>query len=222
MPALGAAWPAWRAGRREVVQLLRGADVSAARAGAAASGLRAAGLATLGARLVGARRVRLIATATHARPLDRVRAADARARVRAQHARDRSQRARQALSAHGDAAAVRSALASRGSPGCRPQRHATRLEAADAFALGETINVIAFPGDHTTFEAPPLVSGRRLRGPRETEVGQGLAQALGLTEGSMLALALPVRSGSSDCASSGSSARCSTTAASPTSRHPRC
>ena len=35
------------------------------------------------------------------------------------------------------------------------------------------------------------MSGRRLRGTRETEVGQGLAQALGLTEGSVLALALP-------------------------------
>ena len=76
-------------------------------------------------------------------------------------------------------------------PGVQAAAPRYGLEAADAFALGETINVIAFAGDHTTFEAPPLVSGRRLRGPRETEVGQGLAQALGLTEGSMLALALP-------------------------------
>ena len=31
--------------------------------------------------------------------------------------------------------------------------------AADSFSLGETIDVIAYPGDHTEFEAPPLVSG---------------------------------------------------------------
>ena len=65
------------------------------------------------------------------------------------------------------------------------------MQAADAFALGETINVIAFAGDHTRFEAPALVSGRRLRGSREAEVGEGLAQALGLTTGSILGLALP-------------------------------
>ena len=68
-----------------------------------------AGLATLGARLVGARRVRLIATALTLGLSTGVRAADARARVGAQHARDRSQRARQALPADRHAAAVRSA-----------------------------------------------------------------------------------------------------------------
>ena len=31
--------------------------------------------------------------------------------------------------------------------------------------------MIAYPGDHTVFEAPPLVSGRRLRGYGEAEVG---------------------------------------------------
>jgi ABC-type lipoprotein release transport system permease subunit len=67
------------------------------------------------------------------------------------------------------------------------------LQAADSYALGETINVVAFPGDHGVFEAPPLVAGRRLRagsGIAEVEVGVGLADALGLSPGSTLALAL--------------------------------
>jgi ABC-type lipoprotein release transport system permease subunit len=63
-------------------------------------------------------------------------------------------------------------------------------EAVDSFSLGETIDIVAYPGDHTTFEAPPLVSGARLRGSREAEVGLGLAQALGLDPGSTLAIEL--------------------------------
>ena len=43
--------------------------------------------------------------------------------------------------------------------------------------------MIAYPGNHTEFEAPPLVSGHRLRGRREAEVGLGLADALGLDVG---------------------------------------
>ncbi|MBV9416918.1 MAG: ABC transporter permease, partial [Solirubrobacterales bacterium] len=63
-------------------------------------------------------------------------------------------------------------------------------EAVDSYSLGETIDVIAYPGDHTTFEAPPLVAGGRLHGPGEAEVGLGLAQALGLSPGSTLAIQL--------------------------------
>ena len=51
--------------------------------------------------------------------------------------------------------------------------------------------MIAYVGDHTTFEAPPLLSGRRLRTSGEAEVGAGLADALGLSDSSTLALALP-------------------------------
>ena len=65
------------------------------------------------------------------------------------------------------------------------------LNAADSFDLGETFTVIAFPGDHTRFEAPALSEGRRLRGPREAEVGLGLAQILNLQPGSALAAQLP-------------------------------
>jgi ABC-type lipoprotein release transport system permease subunit len=61
-------------------------------------------------------------------------------------------------------------------------------QAVDSFSLGETIDVIAYPGNHTTFEAPPLTAGRRLGGPDQTEVGAGLASALGLSPGSTLAI----------------------------------
>jgi hypothetical protein len=75
-------------------------------------------------------------------------------------------------------------------PGVAAAAPRYETEAADSFFLGETIDVIAYPGNHTVFEAPPLVAGRRLSGPRQAEVGVGLADALGLSPGSTLALAL--------------------------------
>ncbi len=39
------------------------------------------------------------------------------------------------------------------------------VDAADSFRLGEPLRLVAYPGDHTRFEAPPLAEGRRLRGP---------------------------------------------------------
>lgn len=65
------------------------------------------------------------------------------------------------------------------------------VSALDSFSLGEVIDVIAYPGDQTTFEDPPLVSGATARGPDQAQVGLGLAQVLGLSPGSTLALALP-------------------------------
>jgi ABC-type lipoprotein release transport system permease subunit len=62
------------------------------------------------------------------------------------------------------------------------------ISAVDAFSLGEITYAIAFRGDHTPFEDPKLISGARLHGPHEAEVGQGLAQVLGLDVGSTLAL----------------------------------
>ena len=63
-------------------------------------------------------------------------------------------------------------------------------EGADSYALGEPVRLIAFPGDHTRFEDPPLAAGRRLAGPGEAEVGLGLADALGLRVGGTLAVQL--------------------------------
>jgi ABC-type antimicrobial peptide transport system permease subunit len=191
MPALGAAWPAWRAGRRDVVRLLRGADVSRVASGQVRFGSRSrAGLATLGARLVGARRVRLLATAlTLGLSTGFVVLMLALASELGTLETDPGALGKryQLTATLPPSEADRVARI----PGVQAAASRYEVEAADAFALGETINVIAFSGDHTRFEAPALVSGRRLRGPREAEVGQGLAQALGLTEGSTLALALP-------------------------------
>jgi ABC-type lipoprotein release transport system permease subunit len=76
-------------------------------------------------------------------------------------------------------------------PGVAAAAPRYEVNALDSFALGESIDVIAFSGDHTIFEDPSLLSGRRLRGSGEAEVGSGLAQVLGLGVGSTLALALP-------------------------------
>jgi ABC-type lipoprotein release transport system permease subunit len=65
------------------------------------------------------------------------------------------------------------------------------VQGADSFALGEPVKLLAFPGDHTRFEDPPLDAGRRLRADDEAEVGVGLAQALGIGVGSTLAVQLP-------------------------------
>jgi hypothetical protein len=64
------------------------------------------------------------------------------------------------------------------------------VDGADAFALGQPVRLIAYPGDHTRFESPPLASGRRVAAPNEAEVGLGLAQALGLEVGTTLAVEL--------------------------------
>jgi hypothetical protein len=64
------------------------------------------------------------------------------------------------------------------------------VSAVDAYSLGEINYLIAFRGDHTEFEDPPLVEGAHMEGPHQTEVGRGLAQLLGLRVGSTLAVAL--------------------------------
>jgi predicted lysophospholipase L1 biosynthesis ABC-type transport system permease subunit len=76
-------------------------------------------------------------------------------------------------------------------PGVEAAAPRYELNAADSFDLGEPFTLIAFPGDHTRFEAPPLAEGRRLGGPREVEVGLGLAQVLNLSAGATLAAQLP-------------------------------
>jgi hypothetical protein len=76
-------------------------------------------------------------------------------------------------------------------PGVEAAAPRYELSAADSFDLGEFFTLIAFPGDHTRFEAPPLAEGRRLRGPHEAEVGLGLAQVLNLSPGATLAAQLP-------------------------------
>src|ERR671928_942682 len=76
-------------------------------------------------------------------------------------------------------------------PGVQAAAPRYDVNAADSFQLGEPFTMIAYPGDHTRFEAPALAQGRRLRGPDEAEVGLGLAQILNLYPGSTLAAQLP-------------------------------
>jgi len=63
-------------------------------------------------------------------------------------------------------------------------------EASDSFDLGESFQLVGFAGDVTSYEAAPLADGRRVRTFGEAEVGSGLADALDLHVGSVLAAQL--------------------------------
>ncbi len=187
IPALAAAWPAWRAAGGPPLALLRGAEIGGgqSRRGSAARG----GLLRLGARLATTRRVRLAATlaslaiCTSFVLLMLALAAELNTLANDPTALGR----RYQLSASLPASA---APRVRALPGVSAVGPRWEVSAVDAYSLGEITYVIAFRGDHTKFEDPPLVEGSRLGGPREAEVGRGLAQILGLRVGSTLALAL--------------------------------
>ncbi len=190
VPALAATWPAWRASGRPAVSLLGGAELRGGRASPRRLASRAPGLTALGARLVGARRARLAATVamlgmSAGFVLLLLSLASA---LQTLETDPGALGKRYQLTAQLPASQAREVLKV---PGV--QAAAPRYEdyAADSFSLGETIDVIAYPGDHTEFEAPPLVGGSRLRGSAQAEVGAGLADALGLNPGSTLALAMP-------------------------------
>jgi ABC-type antimicrobial peptide transport system permease subunit len=187
----GAAWPAWRAASRPSVSLLRGADVSR-RPSRRLPGPRLrlpAGLTTLGARLVFARRARLIATATTlGLSVGFVLLLLALASELSTLQTDPS--------ALGERYQLTAALppsragAVRRIPGVAAASPRYQAQGVDVSSLGETIDTIAYPGDLTRFESPPLVAGHRPHGPDEAEIGQGLAQALGLNPGQTLAIEL--------------------------------
>jgi ABC-type lipoprotein release transport system permease subunit len=192
IPMLAAVWPAWRAAGRPPVELLGGAGLSAHRRARSRGHRRRrrGGMLALGTRLVGARRGRLAATvatlgASVAFVLLLLALASA---LSALETDPGALGKRYQLTAQLPPQQVREV---RAIPGVQAAAPRYEVEGLDSFSLGETIDVIAYPGDHTVFEAPPLTSGRRLRGRDEAEVGSGLAQALGLTAGSTLAIALP-------------------------------
>jgi ABC-type antimicrobial peptide transport system permease subunit len=193
IPVLAAAWPAWRAAGRPPVGLLRGAELGRGLGGRAGRTGRPAvvraGLTVLGVRLAAARRARFLSTAatlgfSTAFVLLMLALASALSSLETDPG---ALGKRYQLTAQLPASAAAHVRTIRGVQAAAP-RYET--EAADSFSLGETVDVVAYPGDHTVFEAPPLVSGRRLRGPDQAEVGLGLAQALGLDPGSTLALQL--------------------------------
>ncbi|MEA2196975.1 MAG: putative transport system permease protein [Solirubrobacteraceae bacterium] len=199
IPVLGAAWPAWRAAGRSPVGLLRGGELVAGGRGSegrrwrrppdSANRRPRGGLAALGARLVVARRARLAATVvtlglSTGFVLLMLALASA---LSALETDPQALGKRYQLTASMPASSVPRV---RLIPGVAAAAPRYETQAADSFFLGETIDVIAYPGDHTRFEAPPLAAGRRLNGPRQAEVGVGLADALGLSPGSTLAIAL--------------------------------
>jgi len=217
--ALASAWPAWRAAGRAPARVLRGGDLAPAREGKRRFGGRAraardlsprtaerrgdglahaarvpraarrGGLLALGARLAAAHRARLAATVA-------VLAASAATALLLLSLASLLERLAQDPALLGRRYQLTVALPPEAAPAVRaipgvaaaaPRRIA---EGSDAFALGQPLRLIAYPGDHTVFEAPPLASGRRRAGPREAEVGLGLAEVLGLRVGGTLAVAL--------------------------------
>jgi ABC-type lipoprotein release transport system permease subunit len=185
------ALPAWRAARRRPAALLRGGDVArkdtdpptrqtprAARRG---------GLGTLGARLVAARRVRFAAVVAVLGTAAGVVLLLLALATLLQRLRDdpATLGKRYQLTARLPDYAVDAVQAIPGVEAAAPR---FSVDAVSASSLGSPLKVIAYPGDHTRFEAPPLATGRRVRGPGEAEVGVGLADALGLRPGSTLAV----------------------------------
>jgi putative ABC transport system permease protein len=192
IPVLAATWPAWRAAGRPPVALLAGAGLAAGRGGRRRPwrGGFPTGVTALGVRLVAARRGRFAGTvltlsASTAFVLLLLALASA---LSALETDPQALGKRYQLTSSAPAADARLARSVAGVQAAAPRYG---VQALDSFSLGETIDVIAYPGDHTIFEAPPLTAGRRLRGNGEAEVGAGLADALGLSPGSILAIALP-------------------------------
>jgi ABC-type antimicrobial peptide transport system permease subunit len=187
IPGLAGAWPAWRAAGGPPLTLLRGAELrgGAGRRGAKSGG----GLLRLGVRLATTRRVRLLATlASLAICTSFVLLMLALASELNTLANDPTSLGRRyQLSASLPAAA---APRVRALPGVSAVGPRWEVSAVDAYSLGEITYLIAFRGDHTQFEDPPLVEGSHLHGDRQAEVGRGLAQLLGLRVGSTLALGL--------------------------------
>ena len=178
-----ATWPAWRAARRSPASILRGGDLAGKPRRSGSSG----GLLGVGARFALAARGRWIASVATiavcagvvtlmlalASLLERLRDDPGTVGKRYQ------------LTAKLQPSQVPAVKALPGVDDAAPRYQA---EVADSFRLGEPLRLIAYPGDHTEFEAPPLASGRRVRTDGEAEVGLGLADALGLRPGSPLAV----------------------------------
>jgi ABC-type antimicrobial peptide transport system permease subunit len=191
IPTLAAAWPAWRAAGKPPVTLLHGAELSKhnPKRHATPTAPRA-GLTRLGIRIAGARRTRLIATAvtlgmSTAFVLLMLALASALTSLETDPG---ALGKRYQLTASLPASDALRVSHIRGVEAAAPRYEE---QAVDSYSLGETIDVIAYPGDHTKFEAPPLTEGKRLRTPDQAEVGAGLADALGLSPGSTLAIELP-------------------------------
>ncbi len=181
-----ATWPAWRAARRPPVEILRGGDL----AGTSTRGAGGGGLLSLGVRFATAARGRwFAAVATIAVCAGVVTLMLALASLLERLREDPGtigKRYQLAVSLDQGQLGAAARL-----PGVDAVGQRYSIDAADSFRLGEPVRLIAYPGDHTDFEDPPLAEGRRIRGPNEVEVGLGMADALGLRPGSVLAAQIP-------------------------------
>ena len=182
-----ATWPAWRAARRPPVEILRGGDLAGRTARGSGGG---AGLFTLGVRFATAARGRwFAAVATIAVCAGVVTLMLALASLLERLREDPGTVGkRYQLAVTLDPERLPEA---RRIPGVDAVGERYSVDAADSFRLGEPMRLVAYPGDHTEFEDPPLADGRRIRGPNEVEVGLGMADALGLRPGSVLAAQIP-------------------------------
>ncbi len=182
-----ATWPAWRAARRSPAEILRGGDLAPAGGHASGGG---GGLAALGARFALAARARWaagVATIAVCAGIVLLMLALASLLVRLRDDPGTVGK-RYSLTVKADRDFVPSILRV---DGVEAAGERFAVSASDAFRLGEPLRLLAYRGDHTEFEAPPLAEGRRVRGPGEAEVGLGLADALGLRPGATLAVQLP-------------------------------
>jgi len=181
-----AAWPAWRATRRATVALLQGAELG----GRAPKAGRGQGFFALGMTLARARRGRFAGTVlVLAACVGVVALLLALASLLGALRNDPGTLGKR----YDTTARLPAALTGtvRELPGVKDAAPRYVAEAADSFALGEPVRLIAMPGDHTKLEAAPLASGRRVAADGEAEVGLGLAGALNLRVGGTLATQLP-------------------------------
>ncbi len=189
---LAAGWPAWRAAGRAPVTLLRGGADLAGRSDRRASRRSPAGggFVVLGMRLALARPGRAVAAVAVLSVCGGVLALMLGLSSLVLALRDDpgsigkkyQLTAKLGAESTGDVRAI---------PGVRDAAPRYLVRGVDSFALGEPVKLIAFPGDHTRFEAPALADGRRVRADDEAEVGTGLAEALGVRLGARLAVQLP-------------------------------
>jgi ABC-type lipoprotein release transport system permease subunit len=189
IPTLAGAWPAWRAAGGPPLTLLRGAELGGGRRGGRPGASGRGGLLRLGVRLATTRRVRLVATLVSLAICTSfvllMLALAAELNTLANDPTALGRRYQLSVSLPASAAPRVRAL-----PGVSAAAPRWEISAVDAYSLGEITYAIAFRGDHTPFEDPPLTEGSHLHGPGQAEVGRGLAQLLGLRVGSTLALAV--------------------------------
>ena len=186
-----------------VAVVVAAADVAGLARGAPSAGAILRGGELRDARGPGPRGPRRAASALGARFADRRRAgagwprrptiavcarrghADARARLAARAAARRPRRRSASATSSRSRCSTRRAL-----PRCARSRASRRpalryeVDAADSFRLGEPLRLVAYPGDHTRFEAPPLAAGPAgARAAARSRSALGLADALGLRAG---------------------------------------